>query len=536
MFSQLVLVRRLGGGSTTPKLSSRLTLVLAALMALTGGLGAKADTNSDSVAALRQLVEQQNRKLDELNEKVRQLEEREQQRDTAPAEQRLPAIVIDTNGVPIATVAASSREIESEGMPTNRPVARLSAGENGFSFASADTNFVLSLHGLLQVDTHTFFDNNPYNQGNDGFLLRRARPIMEAKVFRDFDFVLAPDFGWPTTSVQIFDAYVNYKYNPALQFRAGKFKGPVGLESLQSDAAASFNEKSLASDLVPMRNLGFQLWGELDDGVLNWVAGVYNTDGDYRVAGNNSFNNDVEFGGRLFLQPFKNAEANPLQGLGFGVGGSYGNVISNSAALPNTLGGTLPGYVTAGQQQFFAYNPIYGSVVADGTHWRLSPEACYYLGPFGVQGEYDISDQSVQNTATMARAALENTAWQVSGQWVLTGEKASFTGLTPANPFDPHEGSWGALQLVARFSELNIDSAAFNSFSDPTTSARSAAAWSVGINWWLNRNVRVLTSFSHTTFQGGGEVNPFIPSTTTAPATVTHQDENILFTRIQLAF
>jgi len=529
-----LLVRTLAGGATAPKPLSRLTLVLAALMALTGGLGAKADTNSDAVAALRQLVEQQNRKLDELNEKVRLLEDREKQRDMASAEQHLPAIVIDTNGVPIATVAASSREMKSESMPTNRLVARLSAGEDGFSFASADTNFVLSLHGLVQVDSHTFFDNTPYNQGNDGFLLRRARPIMEAKLFRDFDFVLAPDFGWP--AIQIFDAYANYQYNPALQFRAGKFKGPVGLESLQLDTAVSFNEKSLASDLVPSRNLGFQLWGELDDGVLNWVAGVYNADGDYRVAGNNSFNNDMEFGGRLFLQPFKNAKSNPLQGLGFGVGGSYGNAISNSAALPNTLGGTLPGYVTAGQQQFFAYNPLYGSVVADGTHWRLSPEACYYIGPFGVQGEYDISDQSVLNTSTMARAALNNTAWQVSGQWVLTGEKASFTGLTPANPFDPHAGRWGALQLVVRYSELNIDNAAFNSFSNPTTSARSASAWSVGLNWWLNRNVRVMTSFSRTTFQGGGQVNPYIPYTTTAPATVTHQNENIFFTRMQIAF
>ena len=70
-------------------------------------LGCEADTNSDTVAALRQLVEQQNRKLDELNEKVRLLEDREKQRDMASAEKHLPAIVIDTNGVPIATVAAS---------------------------------------------------------------------------------------------------------------------------------------------------------------------------------------------------------------------------------------------------------------------------------------------------------------------------------------------------------------------------------------------------------------------------------------------
>jgi phosphate-selective porin OprO/OprP len=119
---------------------------------------------------------------------------------------------------------------------------------------------------------------------------------------------------------------------------------------------------------------------------------------------------------------------------------------------------------------------------------------------------------------------------------MLTGVNASFTSVVPTKPFQPNAGTWGAFQLVARFSELNIDNAAFDGFSDPTTSARSATAWSVGFNWWLNQNVRLLTSFSHTTFQGGGEVNPYIPSATSAPATVTHQDESIFFTRIQVAF
>jgi phosphate-selective porin OprO/OprP len=523
-----------GGGQSVPRFSSCLTWVLAALLAFGGSVGAKAETDADSVAALRQLIEQQNRKLDELNEKVRLLEDREKQRDAALAGQRLPAIVIDTNGVPIATVAASSGEREFDGNQTNKLVPRLSAGENGFAFQSADTNCVLAFHGLVQADSHTFFNDNPQSQANAGFLLRRARPILDGTLFHDFDFRLAPDFGWP--SVQLYDAYIDYHYSPALQVRAGKFKGPVGLENLQTDAATSFNEKSLASDLVPMRNLGFELSGELAAGTLNWAAGIYNGVGDGSLSANSVANNEPEFGGRLFWQPFKNAPANPLQGLGFGVGASYSDVSSNSAVLPSTLDGSLPGFLTAGQQQFFAYNPLYGSVVADGAHWRFSPQAYYYLGPFGVQGEYVISDQSVMNNLTMARAALQNTAWQVSAQWVLTGEKASFTGLTPDHPFNARNGQWGAWQLVARYSALDIDNAAFNSFSDPATSARSAAGWSVGINWWLNRNVRMLTSFSHTTFQGGGGVNQYVPSTTSAPATVTAQDENALFTRIQIVF
>jgi phosphate-selective porin OprO/OprP len=90
--------------------------------------------------------------------------------------------------------------------------------------------------------------------------------------------------------------------------------------------------------------------------------------------------------------------------------------------------------------------------------------------------------------------------------------------------------------LVARFSELNLDPNAFKGFADAATSAQSATEWSAGLNWWLNANVRWLVGFSHTTFQGGGGVNAAIPSTTTAPATVTAQAENVLFTRIQLAF
>ena len=67
-------------------------------------------------------------------------------------------------------------------------------------------------------------------------------------------------------------------------------------------------------------------------------------------------------------------------------------------------------------------------------------------------------------------------------------------------------------------------------FADPATSANSASAWSVGLNWYLNRNVLVKTSFSRTTFSGGGGAG------VGAPAIVTRQPENVLFTRVQLAF
>jgi phosphate-selective porin OprO/OprP len=416
-------------------------------------------------------------------------------------------------------VLERQKEIDTEAADTKaKETPRITVGNSGLSVASADSNFVFQLHGVIQADNRTFFNDKDNHgksiQGNDGFLLRRARPIFSGTVYKDFDFMFVPDFGG--SSVQIFDAYMNYRYAPWLQLRAGKFKTPVGLEQLQSDQYTFFNERALPTALVPNRDVGFQLWGDVADGRLSYAAGVFNGVGDGRNSANADFEDHREFAGRLFLQPFKGTGVTPLQGLGFGVAGSWGNTSSNSTGLPSA-------FLTDGQQQFFAYTNT--SVVANGEHWRLSPQGYYYYGPFGFLGEYVISDQKVSKGAASAR--LENTAWQVAGGWVLTGEDATFTGVTPRHPFDPRANHWGAVQLVARYADLDVDNKAFPIFANPATSASEAKAWAVGLNWYLNRNIRVNASFSRTTFSDN--IN-------SAQATVVRQPEEVVFTRLQLAF
>jgi len=396
----------------------------------------------------------------------------------------------------------------------------LSIGSSGLQASSADTNFVFALRGLLQVDTRTFVDDGGI-QGNDAFLLRRARPIFTGTVYRDFDFNFTPDFGGST--VQIFDAYLNYRYQPWLQARVGKFKSPVGLEYLQSDSVTLFNERALPTALVPGRDIGFQLWGDLNGGVVSYAAGIFNGVGDGRSTSNTDFDDSKEYAGRVFAQPFKKTDLTALRGLGVGVGGSWGDYSQAIATgLPN--GG---GYVTDGQQQFFAYN---ATTAADGEHWRVAPQGYYYVGPFSLLGEYTVSAQNVQQTvAPLQSALLRNTGWQVAAGWVLTGEDASFTGVTPRHAFDLRAGTWGAFQVVGRYAELDIDDSAFPTFANPA-SASGAQAWSAGLNWYLNKNIMLKASYSRTTFAGGGGVG------TAAPASVTRQPEQVFFTRLQLSF
>ncbi len=406
---------------------------------------------------------------------------------------------------------------EKEGITETKVKAAplISLGANGFTFQSAD----LSLHGVLQVDSRTFWSANK-NQGSDSFLIRRARPILSGTVYKNVDFMFVPDFGG--TTVQIFDAYANYRYNPALQLQIGKFKSPIGLESLQADQNITFNERSLATDLVPNRDIGVELHGDALGGVVSYAAALLGGSADYvGTLTNNDFDNDKAFAGRLMFQPFKLTTISPLEGLGFGLAGSYQKDNGQTNAPANT--GLTQGYTTDGQQKFFSYS---NNVANIGTHWRLSPQGYYFYGPAGLLGEYVISDQALHNFGTKKNADLANTAWEVTGFYNLTGEDAGYYGVTPKHPFNPLGGDWGAWQLAARYADLSIDRDTFRGFADPTTSAREAQAWSVGLNWWLSRNFRVECSYSHTSFTGGSGTK----------ATVTKQPEEVFFTRVQVAF
>ena len=476
-------------------------------------LRAAADDEKNSVEAVE--IETLKKEVQELNQKVEILEQRE-----AP-----PQTASDTNEEQIQEldqkirILSRQHELDQEAADTAaKTQPRLTLNQNGFSLSSADSNFVASLHGLIQADSRTFFSDGGGTAGKNTFLLRRARPIFTGTVFRNFDFNFTPDFGG--SGVVIYDAFLNYRYELALQLEAGRFKSPVGLESLQTDAWTAFNERSLATDLVPNRDIGFELHGDLFNSVVSYAAGIFNGAPDYSTptAPAQDVDDDKAFAGRLFFQPGRATDIAALQGLGLGVGGSYESDRGTAADLTS-------GYKTDGQQNLFTYT----GTIANGTHWRISPQGYYYYGPFSLLGEYVISDQQVSTMAApITSTDLRNNAWEVAAGWVLTGEDATYNGVTPRHPFNLHGGGWGAWQIVARYAELDLDDAALNFAS--AGSASKAKAWSAGLNWYVNRDIRVNASFARTTFDDIGGTGG------TSNATITRQAENVIFTRIQISF
>lgn len=468
---------------------------------------------------------------DEQADKIKAFEKRLERLEKPLQERDAKSTSLATNATP--AVGAESPE-DLKRVELTKPGPSLSIGSSGFAMRSADDNFALRIRGLAQADSRWYVNDGGITD-NDGFVLRRARPIIEGTVFRDFDFRFTPEFAGSSPSIK--DAWLTYTYNPALQFRVGKMKPPGGLERWQSIANVPFIERAMVSDLWPSREVGVMFQGELwrgdesfakrldSAGLLQYEVGAFNGTGDDRTAANSDFDGQTEMAGRLFVHPFLKTSLNPLRGLGLGVAATYGDT-EGANGLPT--GGA---YATEGQQNMFTYlsgngaTPATANVIAHGNHWRLGPQAYWYYGVFGVQGEYGISSQELQRSdGTLTNGRVSHRGWDVTGSWLLTGEDASFRAVTPTRNFEPHEGKFGALQFVARYSVLDFDNEAFPNFANPATSATQANAWGVGLNWYLNRNIRAALNFNHTDFKGG------------ASGAVTGQDENVFLTRLQLSF
>lgn len=430
-------------------------------------------------------------------------------------------------------------ELQEEAAQTataSAAVVKASAGS--FSFQSGDGANVIRFRGLLQVDGRRFSDDiTP--QTADTWLLRRVRPIIEGTVFNIYDFRFTPDFAGGKTIVQ--DAYVAARFEPWAVVTAGKFKVPVGLERLQSASDIRFIERGFPTSLVPNRDIGLQLGGDLASGVFNYSFGYFNGVND--GSSSDSFATpDVEvdtkgdWAARVFFQPFLNSENFALRGLGFGVGATYVDVTGNATTVdasgkPTTT--LLASYKTTGQQTFFSYRGngtgLTNATYADGQRLRVSPQFYYYLGRFGVLGEYvDVSQDVTRVNGAVTRSdTLDNKAWQVQFSWFVTGEDEAFKGFTPSSTFEPGKPGRGAFELVARYHELSVDDAAFaggsDSFADPKKSARKARAAGVGVNWYLNQNVKWSLNYERTQFDGGA-------------ATGDRPDEKAILTRFGLSF
>ncbi len=378
--------------------------------------------------------------------------------------------------------------------PASAPAPKKSAWR-GFRLASDDDAYRLRIGGQLQVDTTTF-PGDDAKVYLDEVRLRRARLQVRATTARHFDFRLLLDFA--DARVQILDAVFETTFIEELRFRIGKDKSPVSFDRLQSSTALHFLERTPTPGLAPNRDLGIQLAGKIDKGLIDYQLGLWDGTADGATVEQNP-EDDFDFAGRVTFQPFINAGLPALKNLQLGVAGSFGSTTGTQAATQ------LATYRTSGRATWFRYasgSDLPTTAIADGDRVRLGGHLLWTFGPVHLFGELIQSSQEV--TLADRTETITNLAYGVQASWVLTGEDASWSGLTPTRAFDPSAGALGALELAVRWGETLIDDLAFDAgFADENRSARRASTFTAGLNWYLDAAIKLQLNVELTSFENG---------------------------------
>src|SRR5579864_5139138 len=156
--------------------------------------------------------------------------------------------------------------------PSPKAPSAVSFRRDGLWFSTPDEATQLHVHGYIQADDR-MFSSNVHGEGLDTFLFRRIRPLFEGTLFKAVDYRFMPDFGQNNPQIQ--EAFLEVKSLSFAKLRVGKFKESMGLEVLKADRELTFAERSLASDLLPLRYIGAQLSGSVVSDSISYAAGYY---------------------------------------------------------------------------------------------------------------------------------------------------------------------------------------------------------------------------------------------------------------------
>ena len=311
-----------------------------------------------------------------------------------------------------------------------------------------------------------------------GVKFRRARIYFQGQFFRYGFFKVEYDFSNQEEN-EFVDVYGGLSLPGIGLVRVGHFKEPISLEFLNSSNFRSFNELPGIQAFSPVRNTGFMLNGNfLTRGSTYSIGFFRRTDG---VGEGFSNNEDYRLTSRITAMPYYRDGGRRLLHLELGF----------SHQFADSSEGTRYAY-PAGSE--FAPNLVDTGILPVNDVELLNVGVAVVEGSLSFQGE-------VMLAAPHDGISEDPVFWGTYGQvsWWLTGERRRylrgrgvFSRVVPQKRFDPEKGEWGAIELAARFSWLDL--------SNDGIRGGTLAEGTLALNWVLFSNFRMSNNYvlSHT--------------------------------------
>jgi phosphate-selective porin OprO/OprP len=425
---------------------------------------ALAQPNATDEQRLIDVIERLEKRVTELEAEVSALKaDQPQQVDAAP----FPAGPSDSEAEQVATETAPD---------TFRPYWK-----DGLRFKTEDEAFEFTVGGRLQLDAGWMNADRELETGygalEDQVKFRRARLMLGATLYKDYFFEVEYDFAGGDPEFK--DVFIGMQNIPYLgKLYLGHRKEPFSMDTLTSDNWITLMERSLIETLAPDRNTGITLTNTLFNERATWAAGIYRDTDDFGDGGSDGA---YSVTGRVTGLPWYRDEGRKLIHLG----GAYSHRNVDDFIQYRT------------RPEMFTADVRYvdtGSFYVDRID-LFGAEAALQYGPFSLQGEYILSDvdRPFSNDARFD-------GWHVMGALLLTGEhkpyeleEGVFGRVRPQRNFSPsggEESGWGAWELALRYSTIDLN-------DGPFLRGGEEANWTLGLNWYLNPNIRVMWNYVH---------------------------------------
>jgi len=366
--------------------------------------------------------------------------------------------------------------------------------KDGIRMDSLDKAFKLKLGGRIMSDWSWAHEDDDmamssathanWGHQDDGHEFRKARVYFAGAVYDEYEFKAQYDLAGGDADFK--DVYVGIKHVPYVgRVRVGNFKEPFSLEELTSSKYTTFMERSLSNDAFsPGRNPGIAVqnavFGEKKKERLTYAVGVFRQHDD--SYGNADGDGEIAVTARVTALPVYRDKGKYLWHVGAAYSRRDAQSLRFRARPENHNTGRLVNT---------------GSFQADD--WQLlGLESAVVLGPFSVQGEYfEAFADRHSNTSTHTYWTTRNLnfrGYYLEASCFLTGEhrkyknrKGAFGRVKPKTNFSLKKGGWGAWQVAARYSHLDLD--------DHNIRGGNEDNVTLGLNWHWNPNVRVMFNY-----------------------------------------
>jgi phosphate-selective porin OprO/OprP len=393
--------------------------------------------------------------------------------------------------------------------------------------ATADGSFKVAIRTIAQLDAaHYDVPANAPTDFSSGTNFRRARLGVDATVFKDWNLAIWGDFGGSGTESPILNqAWIEYAgFHPfglkqPLRLRVGGWSTPTGLEDATPTADLLFLERPAVAELVR----GFAGGdGRSGAGAFigsdHWYASAVLTGDTVGAPAATEFGEQQGLLARLAL--------NPISGKDYDV--HIGANLTDVFSPPDTAAGPATAQAVRLRIQpeirvddSGARLVDTGAIAADGMI-AYGLEGGASVHNFYVAGEWYKID--VHRTGVGAAASPFDpsfSGWYIQGGWTITGERhpwtsasGGFRGVRPYNNFDPKKGTWGAWELAARYSWLDLnDKEGVAGSAAPLGGIRGGKQdiTTLGLNWYPNQVIRFLLDYqwihAHRLNAAGGDIS-----------------------------